>query len=59
LLQEIIGVKIANRRENLEKQTENHFLFIEHPHVYTLGKSGDLSIFLEKVPTKYQTIKKQ
>lgn len=21
--------------------TENHLLFVEHPHVYTLGKSGD------------------
>lgn len=46
LLQEIVAVKIANRRENLEKQTENHFLFVEHPHVYTLGKSGDLSNLL-------------
>ncbi len=23
--------------------TTNHFLFVEHPHVYTLGKSGDIS----------------
>jgi lipoyl(octanoyl) transferase len=46
LLQEIVAVKVANRRENLGKQTENHFLFVEHPHVYTLGKSGDLSNLL-------------
>jgi lipoyl(octanoyl) transferase len=46
LLQEIVAVKVANRRENLSKQTENHFLFVEHPHVYTLGKSGDLSNLL-------------
>jgi len=46
LLQEIVAVKVANRRENLDKQTENHFLFVEHPHVYTLGKSGDLSNLL-------------
>ena len=46
LLQEIVAVKVANRRENLAKQTENHFLFVEHPHVYTLGKSGDLSNLL-------------
>ena len=23
------------------KSTENHLIFVEHPHVYTLGKSGD------------------
>ncbi|MFT5250043.1 MAG: lipoyl(octanoyl) transferase [bacterium] len=46
LLQEIIAVKIDNRRKNLEQQTENHFLFVEHPHVYTLGKSGDLNNLL-------------
>jgi lipoyl(octanoyl) transferase len=46
LLQGIVAVKVANRRENLGKQTENHFLFVEHPHVYTLGKSGDLSNLL-------------
>ncbi|QNM84433.1 lipoyl(octanoyl) transferase LipB [Polaribacter pectinis] len=46
LLQEIVDVKINNRRKNLNKKTENHFLFVEHPHVYTLGKSGDLSNLL-------------
>lgn len=46
LLQEIVDVKIDNRRNNLERETENHFLFVEHPHVYTLGKSGDLSNLL-------------
>ena len=46
LLQEIVDVKIGNRRKNLQKETENHFLFVEHPHVYTLGKSGDLSNLL-------------
>ncbi|MDX6747445.1 lipoyl(octanoyl) transferase LipB [Polaribacter sp. PL03] len=46
LLQEIVDVKIDNRRNNLKQETENHFLFVEHPHVYTLGKSGDLSNLL-------------
>ncbi|QOD59398.1 lipoyl(octanoyl) transferase LipB [Polaribacter haliotis] len=46
LLQEIVDVKINNRRKNLSETTENHFLFVEHPHVYTLGKSGDLSNLL-------------
>jgi len=46
LLQEIVDVKIDNRRNNNTNQTQNHFLFVEHPHVYTLGKSGDLSNLL-------------
>ncbi|KGL59533.1 MULTISPECIES: lipoyl(octanoyl) transferase LipB [unclassified Polaribacter] len=46
LLQEIVDVKIKNRRNNLQESTKNHFLFVEHPHVYTLGKSGDLSNLL-------------
>lgn len=43
LLQEIISVKSQNRNlsPNSELQTPNYFLFCEHPHVYTLGKSGD------------------
>ena len=46
LLQEIVNVKIGNRRKNLSIETDNHLLFVEHPHVYTLGKSGDLSNLL-------------
>jgi len=46
LLQEIVSVKINNRKSNLQKATKNHFLFVEHPHVYTLGKSGDLDNLL-------------
>jgi lipoyl(octanoyl) transferase len=43
LLQEIVTIKTENRKNQLQKNTQNHFLFVEHPHVYTLGKSGDLS----------------
>ncbi len=46
LLQKIVDTKISNRRNNLSDVTQNHFLFVEHPHVYTLGKSGDLSNLL-------------
>lgn len=46
LLQEIVSVKINNRKSNLQEATKNHFLFVEHPHVYTLGKSGDLNNLL-------------
>ena len=46
LLQETVDVKISNRRNGLQETTKNHFLFVEHPHVYTLGKSGDMSNLL-------------
>ena len=41
LFAEILAVKSANRKENKTDVTQNHLLFCEHPHVYTLGKSGD------------------
>lgn len=43
LFQEIITRKTENRNLPLNEQlpTTSHFLFCEHPHVYTLGKSGD------------------
>ena len=46
-----LDLKIRNRREALDLETPNHFLYVEHPHVYTLGKSGDISNLLvdEKV----------
>ena len=48
LFNKTISQKIANR--NLEPaaqtETQNHLLFVEHPHVYTLGKSGDTSHLL-------------
>ena len=55
LFKGVVDLKIKNRREetNLDpsvseqaKQTPNYFLFVEHPHVYTLGKSGDLENLL-------------
>ncbi|MGK0412179.1 MAG: lipoyl(octanoyl) transferase [Polaribacter sp.] len=46
LLQEIVDVKIHNRRNDEQTITKNYFLFVEHPHVYTLGKSGDLNNLL-------------
>jgi lipoyl(octanoyl) transferase len=41
-----VAVKVRNRRENAGLSTPNHFLFVSHTHVYTLGKSGDLSNLL-------------
>jgi len=41
LFAEILVVKSANRKENKIEATKNHLILCEHPHVYTLGKSGD------------------
>lgn len=43
LFNQIIQQKIENRNLKAEEQiqTKNYLLFVEHPHVYTLGKSGD------------------
>ena len=46
LFKSILDTKIKNRRENAGLETNNYFLFVEHPHVYTLGKSGDFSNLL-------------
>ncbi|NJB37875.1 lipoyl(octanoyl) transferase LipB [Croceivirga sp. JEA036] len=46
LFKNIVDVKIKNRREDAGLKTPNHFLFVEHPHVYTLGKSGDMANLL-------------
>ena len=46
LFKDIVDIKIKNRREDAGLQTPNHFLFVEHPHVYTLGKSGDIDNLL-------------
>jgi len=42
----IVDLKIRNRRAEAQLETPNYFLFVEHPHVYTLGKSGDMSNLL-------------
>lgn len=42
LLNEIISQKLENQKLlfNQELLTNNYLLFVEHPHVFTLGKSG-------------------
>jgi lipoyl(octanoyl) transferase len=42
LFDEIVAQKVANRDlpESEQVPTKNYLLFCEHPHVYTLGKSG-------------------
>lgn len=43
LFQEVIDIKLANRelQESQQIETTNYLIFCEHPHVYTLGKSGN------------------
>ena len=42
LLTDTVATKTQNRKLSAEEQliTPNHLLFCQHPHVYTLGKSG-------------------
>jgi lipoyl(octanoyl) transferase len=37
----IVQQKLENRNNNSQLPTSNYLLFVEHPHVYTLGKSGN------------------
>lgn len=46
LFKGIVDLKIKNRREDTEEPTPNYFLYVTHPHVYTLGKSGSLENLL-------------
>ena len=43
LLNQIVAIKKVNSNspERLPFSTPNYLIFVEHPHVYTLGKSGD------------------
>ena len=40
IFSETVNSKTQNRNNNTEIPTKNHLVFVEHPHVYTLGKSG-------------------
>ena len=42
LMKNTIEIKMKNRKFPAKQiiETPNYFLFVEHPHVYTLGKSG-------------------
>ncbi len=62
-LSETVAIKIQNRNLEPDKQqlTDNYLLFCQHPHVYTLGKSGneanlliDDAQLLEKQATFYK-----
>lgn len=42
IFKEVVDQKISNRNLPLDQQlpTKNYLIFCQHPHVYTLGKSG-------------------
>ncbi len=50
LFQSILDVKVQNRSLPVNEQlpTHNYLLFCEHPHVFTLGKSGEEKNLLVK-----------
>lgn len=62
LQKEIVAKKTANRNSENPTPTENYLLLVEHPHVYTLGKSGDENHllvnddFLNKINATYYKI---
>ncbi|MEZ0542302.1 lipoyl(octanoyl) transferase LipB [Fibrella arboris] len=64
LFADTVAVKIANRQLPPDEQqpTPNYLLFCEHPHVYTLGKSGHESHllandeFLKQIGATYHRI---
>jgi lipoyl(octanoyl) transferase len=41
LFRETVDLKIARRNGESDEPTKNYLIFCQHPHVYTLGKSGD------------------
>lgn len=43
LFDQTVALKIENRKKPVDDQTQtpNYLIFCSHPHVYTLGKSGD------------------
>ena len=53
---------VAEKRKTGNPTDQNHFILVEHPHVYTLGKSGDEknmlanADFLKKIDATYYKI---
>lgn len=66
--EKIFAATVQQKMENRnlpvseQKPTQNYLFFVEHPHVYTLGKSGDISNLLldddalKQVEAKYYAI---
>lgn len=60
--EELLAEVVADKRAAGKPSAKNHFLLVEHPHVYTLGKSGDEknllanADFLKKIDATYYKI---
>ena len=46
IFNKIIDQKLKNRKSVNKEITQNHLILVEHPNVYTLGKSGDINNLL-------------
>ena len=54
---QIIAVKRANRQNDIQEPTKNYLLWVEHPPVFTLGKSGkEEHLLLDKERLKEKEI---
>ena len=60
--EELLLEVVREKKENKEPSAKNYFLLVEHPHVYTLGKSGDENNmlihadFLKKIEASFYKI---
>lgn len=60
--EELLNNVVSDKREKKASSEKNYFLLVEHPHVYTLGKSGDEhnmlihGDFLKKIDATYYKI---
>lgn len=60
--EEVLTEIVSEKRETKKPTSKNQFILVEHPHVYTLGKSGDeknllaQSDFLEKIEATFYKI---
>ncbi len=60
--EELLNEVVTDKRASKVPSSKNYFLLVEHPHVYTLGKSGDEknmlihADFLKKINATYYKI---
>ncbi len=60
--EELLAEVVEDKRSSGKPSSKNYFLLVEHPHVYTLGKSGDEhnmlihSEFMKKIDATFYKI---
>ena len=60
--EELLAEVVADKKSTGKPSSKNYFLLVEHPHVYTLGKSGDANNllahgeFLKKIEATFYKI---